>query len=201
VKTYRILSLHIPILDDTILAVKNLSKPFEEMDYDDIRAFNIRRNEEFLQKLGISNLFACEKNQKPTESRKRKKRSESPDDSVLLSDHASDGDISITSDSDNAELEDSDNEGFEDLAEWDEVGPQKYWNYVGKIFRDKESQSDEWSYWQIFTVAKYYTFSKEFIYVWRYTPYGSKANDQDYQFTPCEEMLNDPNVELDCEGK
>jgi hypothetical protein len=171
------------------------------MNYDEKRAFNIRRNEEFLQELGLSNLSTYGKTEKPTESRKRKKRSESPDDSVLLSDHASDGDISITSDSDNAELEDSDNEGFEDLAEWDEAGPQKYWNYVGKIFRDKESQSDEWSYWQIFSVAKYYSFSKEFIYVWRYTPYGSKATDQDYQFTPCEEMLNDPNVELDCEGK
>ena len=105
--------------------------------------------------------------------------------------------MSITSDSDN----DLDHGEFEDLEEWDEAGPQKYWNYVGNIFRDKESQSDEWNYWKIFSVAKYYTFSKEFTYVWRYIPYGSKATDQDYQFTPCEEMLNDLNVELDYDGK
>lgn len=179
--------------DDIIPALAIPSKPYDDMNYEEKRAFNIRKNQEMLRQLGIPDLTADIGNmaiKKPPEPKNNsRKRSQSPDSSISLSDHDSDISISTISDDDKEELE--------DLPEWDKDGNKIYWKYVGKVFCDRENPSCEWVYWQIYSVAKYYTFSGNSMYVWRYIPYGAQPTDQNIEYSPCDEMLEDPNVNLD----
>ena len=172
-----------PVRDDVVNTMSEFPSTWDE-----VRAANIKRNMEFMGKLGLPEVL----DRLDTQSRKVSKtkravrcNSDSYSESSAEGSDSEDDLISeLSSCSDSRDI------SYTNIEVPDGCGEDKFWAYIGKSFRD--FSDGEWKVWKITAVC--YSVEMD-TYFWKYVSFECVDEGEDAEYTPCRELLDDQEVQ------